>query len=61
MYNITTQQAEAEKSLRKQGFRFNNWISAQDGDDSHGCMVMTRKPNRYTTEYREIAPDGSIN
>jgi len=61
MYNITAQQIEAEKKLKKEGFRFSNWISAQEENPELGCMVMKRKPNKFTTEYREISPDGSVN
>lgn len=61
MYNQTPQQIDSERQLEKQGFRFSNWISAQTENENEGCMIMTRKPNRSTTEYREIAPDGSIN
>lgn len=61
MYNITQAQAVAEKKLRKTGFKFNNWISAQNGDAMQGTMVLTRKPTRHTTEYKEIEPDGTIN
>ena len=59
MYEQSTEQITAEKSLNKQGFSFGNWISAQDGDDSHGCMVMVKR-SRTGTEYREIDPDGQI-
>jgi hypothetical protein len=58
---MTDAQAKAEKALQKEGFRFSNWISAQLEDESLGCLVMTRKPNRSTTEYREIDPEGNIN
>lgn len=61
MFNITEKQIQAEKELNKQGFRFSNWISAQMEDENLGCMVMTRKKTRYSTEYREIAPDGTVN
>jgi hypothetical protein len=56
------QDYEAEKKLNKQGFRFSNWISAQDPENPElGCMVMKRKPTKSSTEYREISPDGSVN
>ncbi len=61
MFNQTEKQKQAEKELNQQGFRFSNWISAQTEDENEGCMVMVRKPTHYRTEYREIAPDGSIN
>lgn len=65
MYNQTHEQETMEKALRKQGFRFANWIPAEPDADGKamtqlGVMVMTRKPNRHTTEYREIAPDGTV-
>jgi hypothetical protein len=61
MYNQTDAQVQAEKRLNKQGFKFSNWISAQTDDETQGTMVLTKKPNRATTEYREIEPDGSVN
>lgn len=62
MYNQTQAQIEAEEILMKQGFRFSNWISAQDPENPDlGCMVFTKKPNRFSTHYREIDPDGNIN
>lgn len=61
MYTPTEPQLAAEKQLKKQGFRFGNWISAQDGIEDHGCMVMIRKPSRFSTEYREIDPEGNVN
>lgn len=67
MYEATNAQTISEKKLNKEGFTFSNWIPAQPdseglpSDDSLGTMILTRKPNRATTEYREIEPDGSIN
>jgi hypothetical protein len=61
MYNATTKQLEAEKTLKATGFKFSNWISAQTENENEGCMVMTRKPRRFSTEYREIDPEGNIN
>lgn len=61
MYSATSAQLASEKVLARQGFRFANWISAQTENENEGCMVMQRKPTRYSTEYREIAPDGTIN
>ena len=62
MYDITPQQVEAEKSLIKQGFRFSNWISAQEETHpEYGCMVFKRKSTRFSTEYREVDPQGNIN
>ena len=61
MYNQTPEQTVSEAILNKQGFRFSNWISAQDEDDSLGCMVMVKHSKPGRTEYREIAPDGSVN
>jgi hypothetical protein len=68
MYQETEAQKAAEAKLRKQGFRFSNWIPAEPNGDGQpvagsehlGTMVMKRKPNRFTTEYREIEPDGSV-
>jgi len=61
MYEITTEQKQSEILLKKQGFRFQDWIPASPDADGNalsdlGCMVMKRK-----NESREINPDGSIN
>jgi hypothetical protein len=68
MYTPTQSQLDAEKRLSKQGFRFHNWIAHRpdadgepsDGTEQLGTMIMVRRPNRFTREYREIEPDGSI-
>ena len=61
MYEITNEQKQSEILLKKQGFRFQDWIPASpdangDAFSDSGCMVMKRK-----NESREINPDGSIN
>lgn len=69
MYNATKAQLDTEKRLNKQGFRFKNWIAHQpdaenepsNGTNHLGTMIMVRRPNRFTTEYREVEPDGTIN
>jgi hypothetical protein len=69
MYNATQAQLDAEKKLNKQGFNFSNWLPHQpdaenrpsDGTEHLGTMMMIRKPSRFTREYREIEPDGTIN
>lgn len=69
MYTATQAQLEAEKRLNKEGFRFSNWIAHQpdaDNEPSHGTehlgtMVMLRRPNQFTRQYREIEPSGIIN
>lgn len=62
MYNQTQAQKDSEQALIKQGFRFDNWISAQTENDSEGCMVFSKRgATKYGKEYREIALDGSIN
>lgn len=69
MYAPTEAQLAAEKRLKKNGFSFRAWIAnhpdadsePSDGTERIGTMVMIRRPNRFTTEYREIEPDGSIN
>lgn len=61
MYIQTQKQIESEKVLVAQGFQFSNWISAQTENKDEGCMVFTKKPTRFSTHYREIGPDGSIN
>jgi hypothetical protein len=62
-YEATDAQLKAEKEIEKQGFRFSNWIPAQDPDDEdHGIMVMSKRGiTRFGKEYREIDVDGSIN
>jgi len=59
MYEATSAQVAAESKLMKQGFRFGNWISAFDGDETHGCMVMVKR-SKGRSEYREIDPSGEI-
>lgn len=62
MYTLTKAQIEAEQKLLKEGFQFNNWISAQTEDESQGCMVFTKKTAAWgRTEYREVDPEGNIN
>jgi hypothetical protein len=62
MYDMTPQQIEAEKQLLKQGFKFLNWIDAQNENEKQGCMVMAKKgATKYGKEYREIDPEGNIN
>ena len=62
MFEQTESQKIAEKALLAQGFRFTNWIDAQDGVDSHGCIVMVKRgQTRYSHIYREIDPSGNIN
>lgn len=61
----THAQLRAERVLNQQGFHFSNWIPADpdaEGEGTHpqGCMILKRKPNRFTTEYREIDPEGNI-
>lgn len=60
MYDMTPEQAEAEKTLNAQGFRFSNWISAQTENEREGCMVFTKRKGP-STHYREVSPDGTIN
>lgn len=67
MYDQTQAQTEAEARLRKQGFKFSNWIPAEpdaDGepmDEKRGTMVVVRRASRFSREYREIQPDGTVN
>jgi hypothetical protein len=71
MYIPTTTpepQARAIAALERQGFRFLNWIPNEpDADggsmDELGEAVMSRRSRtcRAITEYRQVAPDGSIN
>lgn len=69
MYQTTPEQAKAEASLAKKGFRFSSWIPFQpdafgqpaEGTEHLGTIVMVKRATRFSTEYREIEPDGSIN
>lgn len=63
--NQQTAQEIAIAKLERQGFRFSNWIAAcpdADGGSTDGqqTAVMIRS-KRYTHEYREVEPDGSVN
>lgn len=61
IYTATTAQNEAEKTLRRQGFKFANWISAgPEAEQGQGCMVMKKRIGP-ATHYREIDPAGNIN
>ena len=60
MYEKTEAQAVTEKKLTRQGFRFSHWTTSQD-EEKYGTFVMGRNCPRFITEYRWIAPDGSIN
>jgi len=62
------QQEESIKKLGKQGFReVNSFPYHPDAngnpmDESEGyVIVMVRRPNRFTREYRQVDPDGTIN
>ena len=69
----TLKQVDAEKALRKQGFRFANWIRCNadyngempKGYDAtntlRGAMIMVKSVERWQREYREIELDGSVN
>ena len=69
MYRTTPEQAKTEASLVKKGFRFSSWIPFQpnahgqpsEGTEHLGTIVMVKRATRFSTEYREIEPDGSIN
>lgn len=69
MYQITPEQAKTEASLAKKGFRFSSWIPFEpdaenqpaEGTEHLGTVVMVRRATRFSTEYREINPDGFIN
>ena len=68
MFTPTQVQLDAEKHLNKQGFRFQNWIAHRpdaenrpsDGTDHLGTMMMVKRTTWFSTEYREIEPDGLI-
>lgn len=69
MYQTTPEQAKAEASLAKKGFRFSSWIPFEpdaenqpaEGTERLGVIVMVKRATRFSTEYREIEPDGSVN
>jgi len=69
MYKTTPEQFKTETSLAKKGFRFSSWIPFEPdgnnqpvkGTEHLGTMVMEKRVTRFSTEYREVEPDGSIN
>ena len=66
IFHETPEQTAAMAALEKQGFRFSNWIPDEpDADNGSmtelGCAVMIRKASRFSHEYREVSPDGSVN
>lgn len=64
MYSPTVKQLESEKALNAQGFSFLNWIDSHDPEAPEDCgtMVFSKQgATRFGKEYREIAPDGSVN
>ena len=69
MYETTPEQSKTETALAKKGFRFSSWIPFQpnaenqpsEGTETLGTIVMVKRATRFSTEYREIEPDGSIN
>jgi len=69
MYQTTAAQSKAETALGKKGFRFSTWLPFEpdaknqpaQGTEHLGKIVMGKRITRFSTEYREIEPDGSIN
>jgi hypothetical protein len=69
MYQTTPAQSKTETALAKKGFRFSSWLpfspdannQPSEGTESLGTIVMVKRATRFSTEYREIEPDGSIN
>jgi hypothetical protein len=69
MYQTTPAQAKSETALSKKGFRFSTWLPFEpdannqpaQGTEHLGTIVMVKRVTRFSTEYREIEPDGSIN
>ena len=69
MYQTTPEQAKTEASLAKKGFRFSAWLPFEpdaenqpaEGTGHLGVIVMVKRATRFSTEYREINPDGFIN
>ena len=69
MYQTTSAQAKSETALSKKGFRFSSWVPFQpdannqpaQGTEHLGTIVMVKRATRFSTEYREINPDGFIN
>lgn len=69
MYQTTEAQSKSEAALRKRGFRFSAWLPFEpdaenqpmEGTEHLGIIVMVKRATRFSTEYREINPDGFIN
>ncbi len=66
MYKPTQAQLDAEKKLNKQGFKFYRWMVDMPTPEKQpsqeiAIMLMRKKTNRFSNEYREIEPDGTIN
>ena len=69
MYAPTEAQLAAEKRLEKKGFSFSNWLPHEpdgegqpvEGTEHLGTMMMVKRTHRFSKEWREIEPDGSIN
>jgi hypothetical protein len=69
MYKTTPEQSKTETALAKKGFRFSRWLpfspdannQPSEGTEHLGTIVMVKRATRFSTEYREIEPDGSIN
>jgi hypothetical protein len=69
MYQTTEAQSKSETALKKKGFRFSAWLPFEpdannqpaQGTEHLGTIVMVKRITRFSTEYREIEPDGSIN
>ena len=69
MYQTTEAQSKSETALKKKGFRFSAWLPFEpdaenqpaEGTEHLGVIVMVKRVTRFSTEYREINPDGFIN
>jgi len=69
MYQTTEAQSKSETALKKKGFRFSAWLPFEpdaenqpaEGTEHLGVIVMVKRATRFSTEYREINPDGFIN
>lgn len=53
------------QKLEAQGFTFSNWVDAApdaDGEtpQEQAAVMFKRNTRLYSTEYREVQPDGSV-
>lgn len=61
MYDITPEQAAAEKALTAKGWRFSNWFAACEPDRPELGVMLFKRRVRGVNESIEVDPDGSCN